>query len=100
MHVYSADADARSRGVNDVGGHRQPKMRGGMWPGQDSTGRYAKSCAALAADLNWDEEDVCFYWSQIALVREKHNKEPRAMAEFFAMENVREALDCRGREPS
>lgn len=51
----------------------------------------------LAASLNWEADDVCFYWSQIALAREKENREPRAVAEYLALCNVREALDCRGR---
>lgn len=75
-------------------------MRGGIWPGQDEHGLYQAACTELAASINWEAEDVCFWWSQIALVRERHNREPRAIAEYLALRNVREALDCRGREAS
>jgi hypothetical protein len=72
----------------------------GIWPGQDKHGVYAKACAEFAESINWEASDVCFHWSQIALVRERFNGEPRAIAEFLAMRDVREALDCRGRDAS
>lgn len=71
-----------------------------MWPGQDAHGIYQAACAELAVSIHWEAEDVCFWWSQIALVREQFNHEPRALAEFLAMRDVRTALDARGREPS
>lgn len=83
-----------------VGGHRQPRTRYAIQPGQDKDGHYLAACVELAASLNWEAEDVCFYWSQIAMARERENREPRAVAEYLALCNVREALDCRGRDPS
>ena len=86
--------------MNAVGGHRQPRTRFAIQPGQDKEGLYLAACVELAAAINWEAESVCFWWSQIAMAREREGKEPRAVAEYLAMRNVREALDCRGRDAS
>lgn len=84
----------------DMGGHKQSRTRFAIQPGQDKDGLYMAACIELASSINWEAESVCFWWSQIAMARELENKEPRAVAEFLALRNVREALDCRGREAS
>lgn len=83
-----------------MGGHRQRKVRTvpTISKGQDRDHIYESACQELAELLNWDFESVLFHWSQIALAR-MHCGEPQAIAEFLAMRNVAEALDCRGREP-
>ena len=89
-----------------MGGHRQTKAKEPtevdeyIFAGQDRRGVYRKECIAFADDIHFRPEQVTAIWSQVALLREFENKEPRAVAEFLAMRNVREALDCRGREAS
>ena len=86
--------------MTEVGGHRQPRTRFAIQRGQDKDGVYLAACTELATSLGWEVGDVCFWWSQIAMAREIENREPRAIAEYLALRNVREALDCRGREAS
>lgn len=86
--------------MNEVGGHRQPRLRPGILAGQDRDGTYAQACVDLAMDLGWEPVEICELWSFIALCREYENHEPRAIAKYLALCNVRDALDCRGREAS
>lgn len=84
-----------------MGGHRQRRARTervqAIQQGQDPTSRYTAECVVLGDEIGWDFESVLYWWSQIALARQQHNREPQAIAEYLAMRNVREALDCRGR---
>lgn len=64
--------------------------------GQDKDHVYTAACVEFAEEIGWQWEDVLYHWSQIALAR-MHSGEPQAVAEYLALANVRDALDCRGR---
>lgn len=85
-----------------MGGHRQRRAQivTAIQRGQDPHSIYTAACVEFSDSIGWDFESVLYWWSQCAMVRQKHNREPQAVAEFLAMRMVREALDCRGREPS
>jgi len=88
--------------VNPMGGKSQRRARTERVPtlqrGQDPHSIYTAACVELGDEIGWDFESVLYWWSQIALARQKHNKEPQALAEYLAMKDVRRALDCRGRD--
>lgn len=83
-----------------MGGHRQRRVRVApvIQAGQDPTDRYQTACLDLAESIGWEFEEVCRFWSQIALCR-MHCGEPQPIAEYMALKNVAVALDTRGREP-
>lgn len=83
-----------------MGGQRHQRSRFAIQAGQDRDGVYLTACVELASAINWEAEAVVFHWSQIAMAREYEGREPRAIAEYLALRNVREALDCRGRAAS
>jgi hypothetical protein len=82
-----------------MGGHRQRKVRvkRDAPNGLDVDSIYSAACSDLAEALGWDFESVAYFWSQIALVRMACG-EPQPVAEYMALENVRAALDTRGRD--
>lgn len=80
-----------------MGGRRQPRTRRAIQPGQDVHGIYQAACVEFAAEFGWSPGVICWWWSQLALAREASG-EPRAVAEFMAMRNVRDVFDCRGRQ--
>ena len=84
-----------------MGAHRQRRAKTvtAIQQGQDPHSIYTASCVEFADSIGWDFESVLYWWSQIALARQKHNREPQAIAEYLAMRNVQDALDCRGRDP-
>lgn len=81
-----------------MGGRRQPRTRRMIPIGQDADHVYEAACIDLADSLGYAHEEVCGFWSQVALAREWAGQ-PRAVAEWMALRDVRWALDFRGRQP-
>src|SRR5690606_39698988 len=73
-----------------MGGRRNPRA--------DTHDIYRVECAGVADELGYDEREVFALWQQIAFAREWCG-EPRGVAEWLAMQNVKWALDRRGRAP-
>jgi hypothetical protein len=81
----------------ELAGKRQPKVSSPIQEGQDEFHVYEALCIDLADTLGYSDVEVQYYWSQVAIAREKENGEPRDIAEYLAWRNVRDALDRRGR---
>lgn len=96
--MYPDAAHEWRTGMN-VGGHRQPRTRHAIQRGQDPNQIYEAACIDLADDLGWERGIVVYWWSQLALARQ-HVGQPQAMAEHFALDDVRAVFDKRGCAPS
>lgn len=64
----------------------------GIFPGQDTTGKYAKRCIEFADENGWPRRDVCGHWAQIALAVEMEGGRDRSVAEDAAWHHVQAAL--------
>lgn len=82
----------------ELPGKRQPKVTSPIQEGQDKFHVFEALCIDLADTLGYDSNEVCAFWSQVALAREWAG-EPRAWAEWAAFEDTRFALDRRGAQP-
>ena len=82
----------------EMGGHRQPRTRRAIPAGLDADHVYEAACIDLADTLGYAHEEVCGFWSQVALAREWAGQ-TRAVAEWMALQDVRWALNQQGRQP-
>lgn len=81
-----------------MGGRRQGRTRRSIARGQDADRKYEAACIDLADSLGYAREEVCGFWSQVALAREWAGQ-PRAVAEWMALRDVKFALMQQGRQP-
>lgn len=64
----------------------------------DEHGLYRAATEDLADDLGWKRREVWNYFVELTFMREYEMRIPRALAEWFALQDLRACIDKRGQE--
>lgn len=65
-------------------------------PKRDAHGIYRAACQEFADELGWKRREIWELFDEVACIREVEMRIPRALAEHFALEDVKALCDKRG----
>ena len=57
---------------------------------------YKDACAELADELGWQRSAVWAWFEQCSMLRQYEQRIPKALAHYFALQDIRAMLDKRG----
>lgn len=65
-------------------------------PKRDQFGVYRAACHEFADELGWKRDEIWELFDEISCIREVEMRIPRALAEHFALDDVKAMCDKRG----